>query len=264
MAYINGNKTFFALVGGGGISSTLDISEDGYWVINGIKTVHKAVGKSAYEYAVDGGYPGTETEFGTKLAYIIGQPLVGRIDGTVIRFTGHVPDGTYTVAFDMEDGSTVDIGNLEKSTDDPSVIVNLLEKAYDTDLQTVYNDVGWAANMKVRSSGAVEGGGLKCILTGLIKLGDNNDVFHIRGVESVTYASGSDSGYYSCWDSSGAFIEGSRLGIPDCIGTDANGDFTLTMDHSKWTLPSETVYIRFQFGSATGSVIMTRNKLIPK
>ena len=112
MAYINGNKTFFALVGGGGISSTLDISEDGYWIVDGIKTVHKAVGKSAYEYAVDGGYPGTETEFATKLAYIIGQPLVGKITEDDIRFTGTVPKGIYTVHFDMDDGDSAYIGDL--------------------------------------------------------------------------------------------------------------------------------------------------------
>lgn len=141
-------------------------------------------------------------------------------------------------------------------------IVNILDTAYDTDLKTVYNGVGWKANTRVSNSSGVTTG-TKCILTGLIPLGDNGDVFHIRGVERIDYVSGSDSGYYTCWDSGGNFIANSRNPTPDtCRGTDSNGDFTLTMAHSKWTIPSGTAYLRFQFGSATSAVIMTRNRLI--
>lgn len=46
------------------------ITEDGNWGISGLDTGVKAQGmdgKSAYQYAVDGGYTGTEEEFAAKL-----------------------------------------------------------------------------------------------------------------------------------------------------------------------------------------------------
>ena len=46
------------------------------------------------------------------------------------------------------------------------------------------------------------------------------------------------------------------------FGTDENGDFTITMVHAN--LPSNTAYIRFEFGKVTGDFIITRNQLIPK
>ena len=258
-----------------------------------------ADGKSAYEYAKDGGYTSTETEFSHLLANIVdkrtislglhtdglvylfidskpvgngiafigtpGNDVVGNVDSNNnIVITGTIPEGSYYVKYEMADGSKIDIGDLVLYNDKPEATTNILLSAYDTDLKTVYNNVGWMPNMKTSNSGGgVQSGGLNSVLTGLIPLGNNGDVFHIRGVEYIGYVSGSDSGYYSCWDANGQWIASSRSATPtDIQGVDSNGDFTITMTHSKLTLPSGTAYIRFQFGPATGDVIMTRNQLI--
>lgn len=192
-----------------------------------------------------------------------GNPVFGYVDeNNNIILSGNLADGNYSIKYEMEDGSTVDIGQLTFFNEQPESMVNLLDTAYDTDLKTVYNGVGWQANMRISNSKLGATTGLKSILTGLIPFGNTDDVFHIRGVERVNYVSGSDSGYYSCWTASGGYISDSLKGFPETsYGSDENGDFTITMN-SEFTLPSGTAYIRFQFGSPTGDVIITRNQLI--
>ena len=51
---------------GGGITPT--IGENGNWFLGDTDTNKPSRGKSAYSYAVDGGYTGTEAEFAAKLA----------------------------------------------------------------------------------------------------------------------------------------------------------------------------------------------------
>lgn len=145
-------------------------------------------------------------------------------------------------------------------------MVNLIPTALDPNLKDVYNGVGYKANMRISDSSNGEkatSANNGDILTGLIPLGNNGDVFHIRGVAFIDYRSGRDSGYISCWDANGAFIDNSLKSYGDysAIGTDANGDFTITMKHGSF-IASGTAYVRFQFGNATGTVIMTRNQLI--
>lgn len=162
-------------------------------------------------------------------------------------------------------------GNIDISAvaeEEEIKVVNLIETALATDLNSVYNTIGYKANTRCGSTDGAEKTGTKCTLVGLIPLGNNGDVFHIRGVDIVNWVSGRHSGYYSCWDENGNFIyvEGSALpNTPDSmIGTDANGDITITMNHSAWKIPSGMKYIRFQFGTVSGDFIMTRNQLIPK
>ena len=105
-------------------------------------------GKSAYQYAQDGGYSGTEEEFsaiftnavdkrkitlglhtdGLIYLFVDGVPVgngialpsggisgdvVGNVDSANnIVLMGNLSDGTYSVKYEMEDGSTVNIGNL--------------------------------------------------------------------------------------------------------------------------------------------------------
>lgn len=196
-----------------------------------------------------------------------GNPVFGYVDtDNNIVISNSLADGSYIIKYEMANGSLINIGELVVNNEQTDIMINILDTAYDTDLKTVYNLVGWQANMKTSNSGGgVQSGGLNCILTGLIPLGNDGDVFHIKGVEYIGYVSGSDSGYYSCWDSNGQWIASSRSALATAVqSTDENGDFMITMTHSKFTLPAETAYIRFQFGPVTGSVIMTRNQLITK
>lgn len=107
-----------------------------------------ADGKTAYEYAQEGGYGGREDEFSALLANIIdqrkttlklhedgqiylfvnGKPvgngvalpsggvsgdIVGNVDSANnIVLMGSLADGTYTVKYEMEDGSMINIGTM--------------------------------------------------------------------------------------------------------------------------------------------------------
>lgn len=80
MAYINGNDDFAIVLNGGGgtggddgYSPTIEVTEinGGHQVditdVNGTKTFDVMDGKSAYKYAQESGYVGTESVFGDKL-----------------------------------------------------------------------------------------------------------------------------------------------------------------------------------------------------
>lgn len=102
-------------------------------------------GKSAYEYAKDGGYTGTEAEFAEKMAnstdkrkislgiasdeliyiFVDGVPVgdgvpqgqsgdvFGYVDeNNTVVLTGNLVDGTYAVKYEMDNGTVVNIGNM--------------------------------------------------------------------------------------------------------------------------------------------------------
>lgn len=69
-------------------------------------------GKSAYAYAQDGGYTGTETEFAARLAFIASGASVAYInDNRGLVFSDLPADGSYTAYFEV-DGKLVEIGDL--------------------------------------------------------------------------------------------------------------------------------------------------------
>ena len=89
---------------------------------------HAEGGKSAYAYAVEGGYIGTEKEFGIRLAALLNGVITATVDTDTNRITlsGALDDGTYTAYYEVQndDGtkSLVEIGELtlgEEETPDP-------------------------------------------------------------------------------------------------------------------------------------------------
>lgn len=108
-------------------------------------------GKSAYQYAKEGGYAGTEKEFkeilanaidkrnvslglhtdglfylfidrepvgnGIALSSGVSGDVVGNVDSdNNIVITGNIPNGKYTIKYEMSDGSLVDIGEIVLDT----------------------------------------------------------------------------------------------------------------------------------------------------
>ena len=211
------------------------------------------------------------TPVGTGMKFDKGD-IFGYVDeNNNIILNGNLTDGSYTVKYEMEDGSLMDIGDLKFSPDD---FVNLLDSAYDTDLTTVYNGVGYASNVKWSNTDQTIVTGTKCTLTGLIPLGKSGDVFHVRGVAHVGYRDGSNGGYCGFYDKNGTYISDSQKTLTtttvafsnvDTDGSnkdlDENGDMVIQIDHTK--IPSNAVYIRFCFGSVIGNFIISRNQLIP-
>ena len=133
-------------------------------------------GKSAYQYAQETGYSGTETEFASVLAnsiskqnitlglhtdgllylFIDGQPIgagieqsmnsdasiVGYVDNdNNIILTGNLAMGTYIFKYENEDGTYTDIGNIEIKEDE--VLVNLVSTSVSLDGESIYNSIGY-------------------------------------------------------------------------------------------------------------------------
>lgn len=65
-------------------------------------------GKSAYAYAVEGGYLGTEEEFAQRLAFLMNGAVAGYLEDNAIILCGDLAPGTYTFAYLVRksDGTT--------------------------------------------------------------------------------------------------------------------------------------------------------------
>ncbi len=100
-----------------------------------------------------------------------GNPVFGYVDeNNNIIISGNLADETYLVKYEMEDGTTVDIGELV--LEEEVVIVNQIPLSTDTD-GTIYNDIGYKTDTRINSSGiAVDATGVS--VTGFIpaKKGD--------------------------------------------------------------------------------------------
>ena len=81
-------------IGGGGITPT--IGDNGNWYLGDTDTGKPSrgdTGKSAYAYAAEGGYTGTETEFAAKLAQEI--PSDDHINSLIDTKLGVIENGSY-------------------------------------------------------------------------------------------------------------------------------------------------------------------------
>ena len=75
------------------ICKVWDAEKGKYVGIPAIKGATGADGKSAYQYAVEGGFTGTETEFAAKLAADI--PSDGHINSLIDTKLGVIENGSY-------------------------------------------------------------------------------------------------------------------------------------------------------------------------
>lgn len=337
-------------------------------------------GKSAYDFAKDGGYSGTAAEFAVDINpdnikagatpelgvdYFTDNDqnnITSRVyelikNGGVVGFvnenndiilSGNLADGDYTVKYEMEDGSTVGIGNLVLDTNvyysvtnnltnctnnnnitevtegesysatitansgyelktvsvtmggsPVSVsggiinisnvtgdivitavaeeirveITNLIPTLTDVDLSTIYNGTGYKENTRISISAKSDSNptGEKTqagtTLLGIMPLGNDGDVLHLSGAKFFDNTGGNTySGIIWYYNASGTLLNTGTINIPSTglLSTDANGDATFTMTHSKMKLIDGTAYIRLNITNPTGELIMTRNQLIPK
>lgn len=63
---------------------------------------------SAYDYAEEGGYTGTEAEFARRMAFLMNGTVVGYVEGSSIVLSGDLAPGTYTFVYALrkDDGTT--------------------------------------------------------------------------------------------------------------------------------------------------------------
>lgn len=208
---------------------------------------------------------------GTGIGIASDETVSGTInEDNNLVFNDNIADGDYTLYFLYENNEYSDAMDMTVSEIveiEEAEIDNLIPTLVDTDLVTIYNGKGYKEGVRISVSAGGETTATAVLLTGLIPLGNDGDVFHIRGVSNITSdnVSATYQGGYWCYSADGALLN-TASGIPaiptSCIGYDENGDYTITMTHSAFSLLDGTAFIRFQFGLSTGEVFMTRNKLI--
>ena len=168
---------------------------------------------------------------------------------------------------EIEEKTYVDsYGVIDTGSEEVKPYVNIVPTLLDTDLTNVFNGIGYKENARANSSGGVTNldASYKTTLTGLIPLEKDGDVLHIKGVDRVAYLDGRYNGWASLYDSTGAFLEHNILVPTSAMGTDENGDFTITIDYTALKVNNHPTasYIRLQVGEVIGEFIITRNQLI--
>jgi len=102
--------------------------------------------------------------------------------------------------------------------------INLIPTAMAENLDGIFNSVGYKENIRwsgTNQTFVAANSGAPCVVTGLIPLGEDGDVLHIRGVDTIAYVANKHSGYYHCYDASGArLLMGSALPTSSCMSTD--------------------------------------------
>lgn len=144
-------------------------------------------GKSAYAYAVEGGYTGTEEEFAVKLAALMNDGIMGTIDeNNNIILSGSLSGGTYTAYYELtnSDGtkSLVEIGELTLAEEEipepePAAPTNFFKSA------PVVTDKVYGAEDAILAGGRVNDsgeyrhdGGRECLLTNYISVQAGDEI----------------------------------------------------------------------------------------
>lgn len=203
--------------------------QDGYWYINGVNTNVKAKGvdgndgytpqknvdyfdgkdgKSAYEYAKEGGFTGTEAEFARDtnpnniksdveeyitedmkavivselIAELQGLPVFGVVDeNNTITVTSQLSDGTYTLMYENADGTLEAIGTITVGNGEVVEYTNLVDTTLTTDTTITLSSQGWLENVRINSSNAIVTADGNHI-TNIIPVGNKN-VLRIKNMD---------------------------------------------------------------------------------
>jgi hypothetical protein len=171
-----------------------------------------SVGKTAYQYAKDGGYTGTEAEFAedvnpdnivntitenTKdyitedlkndivqsiIAELQGLPVFGVVDeNNTITVTSQLSDGTYTLMYENADGTLEAIGTITVGNGDVVEYTNLVDTTLTTDTTITLSSQGWLENVRINSSNAIVTADGNHI-TNIIHVGNKN-VLRIKNMD---------------------------------------------------------------------------------
>ena len=124
---------------------------------------------------INGNPVGTGVEFATN------GDVVGYVDDAKnIVITGDLADGTYTLKYENQDGSTTEIGTLVIGSE-PAYINLLPEAKSHTDLSTVFNSVGYMDGARPSSATPFYSSANGYVTTGCFQC-TFDSVFYIKGV----------------------------------------------------------------------------------
>lgn len=189
---------------------------------------------------------------GTVLDALSGKVIPGYVDGENNIVIMGLPDGDYTVKYEMEDGSTVEIGDLVLGADVPAPSYNNLAEpnpGNTTDFTI------WCTNARMSGDGVIRASdGYTC--TNFVAL-TAEDVIRVRGFKVERLG---------LYDADKAILP---LGANELAGHAANNyiysDYSQTDDATTFTIRALTpVYMRLSgwVNSTADAVVITKNEEI--
>ena len=203
--------------------------------------------------------PSDKAELVAEILVEMGAKIIGTIDdegNIVVR--GTLADGTYTVKYEMEGGSTVKIGDLVLGEDEPDEPIspsykNLLPTAQTSATDTtVYDDDGWKADSRLSGSSHNVSGNTGTCVIGLFKC-TGGDTVYIKGFTFPS--SGYGRSFYGI-NSSNAYVSQSAVTL-STLTPDANGVVSFKVpskDGIEWG--------RFECATVAADAIITVNEPI--
>ena len=178
--------------------------------------------------------------------------VVGYVDSrNNIVLNGSLPIGLYTVKYEMDDGTLIDVGTIDKTTTDSNFMffTNLLPSATDADFTTPYNGgKGYKTNLRWSLSGKAEKDAVGQCLSGYFRY--YGEILRVANV----VVTGTESPYIVYFDQNGTVIDGVAPVV--CTGTDKNGTLIFRRDMNG--------YIRLCLGTISDDTIVTFDEPIYK
>lgn len=205
------------------------------------------------------------------IASLGGNPVFGYVDeNNHIILSSNLADGTYSVKYELEDGSTIDIGHLALTEDEPEpdepvqTYTNQIPISIDASGNPFNGGQGWKTGYRLSASGGGETAATDYECTGYIPV-SKGDILRIKNVD-MTSENATNIIFY---DGSKTPIacNGANYGTSLAIffGTaDANNVYkgTITGTISGWTAPDNVAFIRIGSKSITADSILTVNQEI--
>lgn len=200
------------------------------------------------------------------IASLGGNPLFGYVDkDNRIIVSGNLPDGTYAVKYELEDGSTVEIGQLVLTEAEPEAYTNRIPLSVDVNGNPFNGGQGYktGARLSMSSGGESTAEGYEC--TGFIPV-TKTDTIRIKGID-VTEENATNC---VCYDSNKqpVAVNGAQHGTTlhalfVAYGTQ-NGDvYTSALNKVSFlTFPAEVAFIRIGSKSITADSVLTVNQEI--
>lgn len=134
-----------------------------------------------------------------------GQPVFGYVDeDNNIILTVELTDGTYSVKYEMEDGSTINIGELEvNTTSSGSTYTNQIPISTEADGTPYNGGQGWKTGCRLNSSGQEDTSAAYSTreVTGFIPVGINDTIF-VKGIITTNQT----GNYLVCYDENRAIV----------------------------------------------------------
>lgn len=190
-------------------------------------------GKSAYQYAVEGGYTGTEEEFAEKMAQKTDIPSALPNPNALT-----ITSGSDSVTYDGSAAKSIDIPSLEnivtETTQVPPAYTNLIPTSTDAS-GAILNGVGYEAGT-LGANGAVTEG--TAFISGFIPV-KKGDVVRIKDPHAANFSTDNVIALYKADKATSANI---RKYVSGMQSNAAYGSITISGDVMTWDTSSVTYY----------------------